>query len=112
MLTRNKVLGVLLIDIFLFPLSSVALDVGTRVRYEAGFSKIELVAMEEMGWGDERLEKYTNVACGYLIENKSNSLQQLYKSYFGKRDPNIVPELKNSLRKIHNWSKQQPECSR
>ena len=79
MLTRNNILNSCLISIFIFPLPAIALDIGNRIRKEAGFTKVELSAMEEMGWSDNRLVKYADVACGYIVDGKSNTLQSLYR---------------------------------
>ena len=79
MLIRNNILSILLISIFIFPLPAIALDIGNRIRKEAGFTKVELSAMEEMGWSDKRLVKYANIACGYIVDGKSNGLQSLYR---------------------------------
>lgn len=111
MLTKNNILIGLLVDIFLFVPPSVALDIGTRIYNEAGFTKIELSAMQEMGWSNKRLVKYADIACGYIVDGKLNSLQSLYKYYFGDYNPSKVPYIRNSLRKIHNWAKKQPECN-
>ena len=111
MLIRNNILSILLISIFIFPLPAIALDIGNRIRKEAGFTKVELSSMEEMGWSDNRLVKYASVACGYIVDDKSTSLEQLYKFYFGNHDPSEEPYIKNSLQKIHDWAKQQPECN-
>ena len=111
MLTRNNILNSCLISIFIFPLPAIALDIGNRIRKEAGFTKVELSSMEEMGWSDNRLVKYASVACGYIVDDKSTSLEQLYKFYFGNHDPSEEPHIKHSLRKIHDWAKKQPECN-
>ena len=111
MLTRNNILNSCLISIFIFPLPAIALDIGNRIRKEAGFTKVELSSMEEMGWSDNRLVKYASVACGYIVDDKSTSLEQLYKFYFGNHDPSEEPYIKNSLQKIHDWAKKQPECN-
>lgn len=79
MLTKNNILTGLLVDIFLLVPPSVALDIGTRIHNEAGFTKIELSAMQEMGWSNKRLVKYANIACGYIVDGKSNTLQSLYR---------------------------------
>ena len=112
MLIRNNILSILLISIFIFPLPAIALDIGNRIRKEAGFTKVELSAMEEMGWSDNRLVKYADIACGYIVDGKSNTLQSLYRYYFGNYNPSKEPYIKDSLRKIHDWAKKQPECSR
>jgi len=112
MLIRNNILSILLIDIFIFPQSVIASNIGTRIRNEAGFNDIELAAQKEMGWSDKRLLKYASIACGYIVDDKSTSLEQLYKFYFGNHDPSEEPYIKDSLRKIHHWAKKQPECSR
>ncbi|MBV6622488.1 MAG: hypothetical protein KI793_05985 [Rivularia sp. (in: Bacteria)] len=111
MLIRNNILSILLISIFIFPLPAIALDIGNRIRKEAGFTKVELSAMEEMGWSDNRLVKYADVACGYIVDGKSNTLQSLYRYYFGNYNPSKEPYIRNSLRKIHDWAKKQPECN-
>ena len=111
MLILNNILSILLIDIFIFPQSVIASNIGTRIRNEAEFNDIELAAQEEMGWSDNRLVKYADFACGYIVENKLNSLELLYKFYFGKHDPSKEPYIKKSLRKIHDWVKKQPECN-
>ena len=111
MLIRNNILSILLISIFIFPLPAIALDIGNRIRKEAGFTKVELSAMEEMGWSDNRLVKYADIACGYIVDGKSNTLQSLYRYYFGNYNPSKEPYIKDSLRKIHDWAKKQPECN-
>ena len=105
MLTKNNVLSSLLIGIFIFSLPVIASDTGTRIRNEAGFSNTEFLAMEEMGWSKKRLVKYADIACGYVVDNKPNSLQSLYRYYFGNYNPSKEPYIKNSLRKIHDWAK-------
>ena len=112
MLIRNNVLSTLLIGIFIFPQPVIASDIGNRIRKEAGFSSIELTAMEEMGWSDKRLVKYASVACGYIVDDKSSTLKRLYKFYFGNYEPSKEPYIKYSLRKIHaKRAKKQPECN-
>ena len=111
MLIRNNILSILLISIFIFPLPAIALDIGNRIRKEARFTKVELSAMEEMGWSDNRVVKYASVACGYIVDGKSNTLQSLYRYYFRNYNPSKEPHIKHSLRKIHDWAKKQPECS-
>ncbi|MGD1912331.1 MAG: hypothetical protein ACFB2X_16190 [Rivularia sp. (in: cyanobacteria)] len=111
MLTKNNILNGCLISIFIFPLSAIASDIGNRIRKEARFTKVELSAMEEMGWSDNRLVKYASVACGYVVDDKSTSLERFYKFYFGNYNPSKEPYIKHSLRKIHDWAKKQPECN-
>ena len=79
MLTKNNILNSCLISIFIFPLPAIALNIGNRILKEAGFTKVELSAMEEMGWSDNRLVKYADIACGYIVDGKSNTLQSLYR---------------------------------
>lgn len=112
MLIKNNILSTLLIGVFIFPYPTIASNTGNRIRQEARFTKIELITMEEMGWSDKRLVKYADIACGYILEGKSNSLQLLYKYYFGHYNPLKLPSIKHSLQKIHNWAKKQPECIR
>ncbi len=112
MFTRNNILSTLLVGIFIFPLPAIASNTGNRILLEAGFSNIELAVQEEMGWSDKRLVKYGDIACGYIVKDKSNSLGRLYKFYFGKHDPSKEPYVRDSLRKIHDWAKRQPECSK
>ncbi|BAY84660.1 hypothetical protein NIES267_41560 [Calothrix parasitica NIES-267] len=111
MLIRNNILTILLISIFIFPLPAIALGIGNRIRKEAGFTKVELSAMEEMGWSDKRLVKYASIACGYVVDDKSTSLERFYKFYFGNYNPSKEPYIKHSLQKIHDWVKKQPECN-
>ena len=111
MLSRNNILSSCLISVLTFPLPTIESDIGTRIHEEAGFTKIELSAMEEMCCSDNRLVKYADIACGYIVEDKANSLERLYKFYFGKYDPSKEPYIRNSLRKIHDWAKKQPECN-
>lgn len=112
MLIRSNILSRLLIGIFIFPSPAIASNIGTRIRNEAGFSSIELAAQEEMGWSDKRLVKYASVACGYIVDGKSNTLQSLYRYYFGNYNPSKEPYIKHSLRKIHaKRAKKQPECN-
>ena len=111
MLIRNNILSILLIGIFIFPQPTIASNIGNRIRNEAGFNHIELAAQEEMGWSDKRLVKYADVACGYIVDGKSNTLQSLYRYYFGNYNPSKEPYIKKSLRKIHDWVKNQPECN-
>ena len=77
MLTKNNILNGCLISIFIFPLSAIASDIGNRIRKEAGFTKVELSSMKEMGWSDNRLVKYADVASDYIVDGKSNTLQSL-----------------------------------
>ncbi|MEM9925643.1 MAG: hypothetical protein AAF915_18155 [Cyanobacteria bacterium P01_D01_bin.50] len=111
MLIRNNILSILLIGIFIFPQLTIASNIGTRIRNEAGFSNNELAAQKEMGWSDKRLVKYASVACGYIVDCKSNTLQSLYRYYFGNYNPSKEPYIKDSLQKIHDWAKKQPECN-